>query len=392
MKSIIKTICSILILTATITSCSDSKKKESEEQVQATKDSATSNDVSLTAAQYKMAEIELGTIEMRNVSSVIKVNGVIDVEPQNMVSVSAPLGGYVKSAGLLPGEPVRKGQVIAVIENAEFIDIQQDYLESKSRLVFLEQELKRQQELRKEDINAAKTLQQVSSEYNMMRAKINGLEQKLSLIGISTKSLQAGKISRTSNLYSSINGYVMESHINRGKYVQPSDVLFELANKNDMHLALNVFEKDVRKINPGQPIRFSLANETGYKRIAKVFLIGKSAEQDGTIPVHCHLDVPNDSELLPGMYVKALIETRTEDVPALPVEAIIQSEAKDYIFIQADTAQGKVHFKMIPVIKGMEEEGFAAITFPGNFNTANAKIVIKGAYSLLSAMKNVGEE
>ena len=392
MKSIIKIIFSILIITATITACSDSKKKETEETVVTKKDSTTSDQVTLTTDQYKIAEIQLGTVQMRNLSSVIKVNGVIDVPPQNVVSISAPLGGYVKSSGLLPGQPVRKGQVVAVIENAEFIDIQQEYLESTSRMVFLGQELKRQQELRKEDINSAKTLQQVSSEYNMMRVKINALSQKLSLIGISTKALQAGRIVKTSNLYSSINGYVTASNVNRGKYVQPSDVLFELANKSDMHLALDVFEKDVRKINPGQPIRFSLASETDYNRTARVFLIGKSTEEDGTIPVHCHLDISNDPALLPGMYVKALIATRTEDVQALPVEAIIQSDAKDYIFIQTDTAQRKVHFKMIPVIKGTEQEGFVAITFPENFNPANAKIVIKGAYALLSAMKNVEEE
>jgi cobalt-zinc-cadmium efflux system membrane fusion protein len=391
MKSLIKILFSVLTLVVVIPSCSSKKSEEkTEEKVEAKDSTATKDAVTLTADQYKVAAIELGKVEMRNLGSVIKVNGVIDVPPQNMVSVSAPLGGYVKSSGLLPGQPVRKGQVVAVIENAEFINIQQDYLESKSRMVFLSQELKRQEELRKEEINAAKTLQQVSSEYNMMRAKISALEQKLSLIGISTKTVQAGRISKTSNLYSPINGFVTESNVNRGKYVQPSDVLFELANKSDMHLALNVFEKDVRKINPGQPIRFALANETDYRREAKVFLIGKASE-DGTIPVHCHLSVSNDAAMLPGMYVKAMIETRTEDVPALPVEAIIQSEGKDYIFIQTDTAQNKTTFKMIPVVKGIEQEGFVAVTLPDGYDMRVIKIVIKGAYALLSAMKNVEE-
>jgi cobalt-zinc-cadmium efflux system membrane fusion protein len=369
------------------------KKTEKTEQNDSTAQVKSAGDeVTLTSDQYKVAAIELGKVEMRNLSSVLKVNGTIDVPPQNVVSISAPLGGYVKSAGLLPGQPVHKGQVMAVIENAEFIDIQQDYLESTSRMVFLSQELKRQEELRKEEVNAAKTLQQVSSEFNMMRARINALQQKLSLIGISTKALQAGRITKTSNLYSPINGYVTTSNVNRGKYIQPSDVLFELANKSDMHLALNVFEKDVRKLMPGQPIRFALANETDYSRKGKVFLIGKAADTTGTILVHCHLSVTNDPAMLPGMYVKALIETRTDDVLALPVEAIIQSEGKDYIFAQTDTAQGKAQFKMIPVIKGTEQEGYVAITFPENFNVADAKFVIKGAYSLLSAMKNVEEE
>ena len=394
MKSTIIRTFLIITITTVLAACGDKKsEEETKTETVAKKDSIASTDVvTLTSDQYKVAAIELGKVEMRNLSSVLKVNGTIDVPPQNVVSISAPLGGYVKSSGLLPGQAVRKGQVMAVIENAEFIDIQQDYLESTSRMVFLGQELKRQQELRKEEVNAAKTLQQVSSEYNIMRAKISALEQKLSLIGISPKAVEAGRITKTSNLYSPIGGYVTTSNVNRGKYVQPSDVLFELANKNDMHLALNVFEKDVRKLMPGQSIRFALANETDYKHEGRVFLIGKAADSTGTIPVHCHLSISNDPNMLPGMYVKALIETRTDDVPALPVEAIIQSEGKDYIFIQTDTAQGKAKFKMIPVIKGTEQEGYVAITFPENFNATDAKIVIKGAYSLLSAMKNVEEE
>lgn len=69
------------------------------------------------------------------------------------------------------------------------------------------------------------------------------------------------------------------------------------------------------------------------------------------ISVHCHLKISNDPAIFPGRYVKAIIETRTQAVPALPVEAIIQSEGKDFIFVQTYTAQSKPTLKMIPVIK-----------------------------------------
>ena len=107
--------------------------------------------------------------------------------------------------------------------------------------------------------------------------------------------------------------------------------------------------------------------------------------------MHCHLNYSSDPTLLPGMYVKALIETTSDNVPALPVEAVIQSEGKDYIFIQTDTAQNKFNFKMIPVIKGTEQEGFVAVTLMEDVNMNKNKVVVKGAYSLLSAMKNVEE-
>ena len=261
MKRSINILLTTIITSASLIACSDKKKTETETTIETTanikNDSSMVNQVTLSADQYKMAEIRLGNIESRPLSGAIKVNGLIDVAPQNAVSISAPLGGYVRSTGLLPGQAIRKGQVIAVIENSLFIDIQQEYLESKSRLVYLQQELNRQQELRREEINAGKTLQQVSSEYNMQQARIRGLAQKLSLVGI-----KPGGMSKTANLYSPITGYVKESNVNMGKYVQPSDVLFELANTNDLHLALNVFEKDVRQLKVGQVIYCALANES----------------------------------------------------------------------------------------------------------------------------------
>ena len=387
---IISKISTLIILIIFAASCGN-KKEENKVDPVSNDSVAVKDEIVLTAEQYKVAEVKTGKVEQRNLSTLIKVNGLLDVPPQNAVSVSAPMGGYVKSSGLLPGQPVRKGQIVAVIENVQFIDIQQDYLESKSRLEFLALEYKRQQELRNEDINSAKTFQQVASDYKMIQAKVNALEQKLALIGLNKSTVTAGRISRTTNLYAPISGFVTASNVNMGKYVTPSDVLFELSDKSDMHLALNVFEKDVRKIRVGLRIRFALSNETEYNRLAKVYLIGKATSEDGTIPVHCHLSSSTDPSLLPGMYVKALIEIRTDNVNALPIEAVVESDGKNYIFVQKHTAQGQVTFKMIPVIKGNEEGGYVAIIFPEAFDVSSATIAVKGAYSILSAMKNVEE-
>jgi membrane fusion protein, heavy metal efflux system len=385
MKHLNKIICIALIGLTTV-ACN---QKPTEENAAATEAAAKpADEVSLTKDQYKVVGIELGKVEMRNLSNVIKASGKLDLPPENRISVSAPLGGYVRSAGLLPGQAVRKGQVVAVIENPEFIDIQQEYLESKSRLEFLQLEYKRQEDLRKEDVNSAKTFQQVSSELKIMQARMSGLQQKLSLIGISTKSLQAGKISRTSNLYSPINGFVIISNANKGKYVNATDVLFELADKNGLQLTLDVYEKDLSKIKVGQPVRFALANASDYNRIAKVFLIGKATGNEGTIPVHAYLENVADPALIPGMYAKALISVTDEALSAVPSEAIINADGNDYLFVQIKSdAIGSV-FKMIPIKKGIEEDGYTEVILPERFDP-NSQVVLKGAYSLLSAMKNV---
>lgn len=373
------------------------KQTEENKDVNGTSETATdstaskTDEVIFTSDQYNLAGIETGTIESRSLSNIIKLNGVIDVEPSSMATVSAPLGGYIKTAGLLPGQAIRKGQVLATLENPEFITLQQDYLESKGRLQYLEQEYKRQQKLRDDDVNSAKTFQQVASDYKVMQARISGLEQRLAIAGINTSALRGGKISRTANIYAPISGYIKTSNVNIGKYANPSDVLFELINKNDLHLALNAFEKDIDKIKVGQMVKFSLAKENNFNRTAKIFLVGQATGNDGVIPVHCHFQKQDQSGLVPGMYVKAWIETGTEKQLAIPTDAIVQLEGKDYLILQTKQSEKGYKFQLEQVKKGTEQEGYTAITLPEDFDSKTAKVVTKNAYSILSVLKNSEE-
>ena len=394
-KSITK-ISALLLSIILITACGNNDNKENGTPAETNvKQGATASNrvykISLTKAQYNLASIETGKVEMRNLSNIIKINGLIDVEPKSMASVSAPLGGYIKSPALIPGERVRKGQVIATIENPEFINIQQNYLESLSKLQFLEEEYQRQQKLRDEDINATKTFQQITSELNVMKARIKGYEQQLELAGINKTSVQKGNITRTANLYAPISGFVKVSNKNIGDYVTPHDVIFELINLDDIHLALNVFEKDLGMLEEGQSVKFSLANENNFNRIAKIFLIGKSAGENRSIPVHCHITT-DQKGLLPGMYVKAWVETGTQQLMAVPRDAIVQLEGKDFIILQKSEKNGSINFQLEQIKKGVEQEGYTAITLSDAMDINNSKIVTKNAYSILSALRNLDEK
>ena len=387
---------SLLILsTLLIVACGnkDSEKIGSASEASA-QEEQTSNgpkQITFTKDQYNLAAIETGKVEMRNLSNIIKLNGVIDVEPKSMATVSAPLGGYLKTAGRLPGEEVKKGQVLARIENPEFIQIQQDYLESLGKLQFLEEEFKRQEKLRAEDINSAKTFQQVSSDYKVMQARIKGYEQQLALAGISKSSVQKGNITRMANLYAPISGYIKASNVNIGNYVSPQDVLFEIVNLDDVHLALNAFERDLEKIEVGQTVKFSFANDNEFNRSAEVFLIGKATGNDRITPVYAHIKKADKNGILPGMYVKAWIETGTNKQNAVPTEAIVQYEGKDFVILQTNESDENYQFELQQVKKGIEQEGYTSISFAEDVNMSNEKIVVKNAYSILSALRNSEE-
>ncbi len=361
------------------------------------------NTIEFTEAQYRTAAIELGKVEIKQISSTIKVNGMLDAPPQQMVSISVPLGGFLKHTSLLQGSRVMKGQVIATIENLDFIQLQQDYLEAKNQFEFAKADYNRQQELAKENVNAQKALQQAKTTFGGWEAKLNGLGEKLKVINIDPASLQASRITSTMNIYSPINGYVTEVNVNIGKFVNPSDILFEIVDTQHLHAELTVFEKDVPKLKIGQKIRFTLANET-KERMATVYLLGREISKDRTIRIHCHID-KEDINLLPGMYLKAVVETGGLEVPALPERAIIDYQGKKYIFYQLtdqphavlkneDPEQHKqeYHFTMIEIQTGNSELGFTEVMLPQGFPTDAAQVVVKNAYAILSKMKNTEEE
>lgn len=370
-----------------------------------------SNTVELTEAQMKTAGIALGKIEPRQISGTIKVNGVLDVPPQQLVSISVPLGGFLKSTTMLQGSRVQKGQLIAVIENPEYIQLQQDYLEAVNQFEFSKADYERQQELAKENVNAQKTLQQAKSTYQSWLAKRNGLMAKLKLIHVDLDEVEKGNITSTGNVYSPISGYVTEVNVNIGKFVAPSDVLFEIVDTEHLHAELTVFEKDVLKLRIGQKVRFTLANES-EERMATVYLIGREISADRSVRIHCHID-KEDKELLPGMYLKANVEIGGAKVPALPNEAVIDYQGKKYIFIpvageehehaakekhtkgEGNEAEHEheegTHFSMVEVQAGNSELGFTEIALPDTIDQ-NTDVVVKGAYSILSKIKNSEEE
>lgn len=375
-----KKIIIILNILLVLSSCSNNQTDKQE--TSATK---TENTVTLTDAQYKNAGIEIGKIENRSISSVLKLNGKIDVPPQNMVSVSVPLGGYLKSTKLLPGIHVNKGEVLAVMEDPQYIQLQQDYLTVKAQFNFNESEYKRQKDLNVSKAASDKVYEQAKATYQTQYILIKSLEQKLQLIGLNPNKITANNISKSINIYSPISGFISSVNVNIGKYANPSDVLFELVNPTDIHLALSVFEKDINKLAIGQKLLAYTNTNPEKKYPCEIILISKSLSNDNATLVHCHFE-QYDKSLLPGMFMNADVELSGNNTTVLPDDAVVRFENKNYVFV----AKGNHRFEMQEVQIGNSENGFTEITNAGKF--ANESFVTKGAYNLLMTLKNTSDE
>jgi membrane fusion protein, heavy metal efflux system len=345
----------------------------------------TINEVILNEGQDKLLNLQLGKVENRPISGIVKANGMLDVPPQNLVTISAPLGGFVKYTELLQGMKVKKGQVLVVMEHPDYIQMQQDYLDSKSQLGYLELEYKRQEDLAKDNVNAIKTLQMSKSNYLSTRAKVEGLKAKLKLVNIATEDIEAGEIRNTISIISPITGFVTQVNINIGMHVNPTDVMLKIVDTDHLHAEAHVFEKDLPRLAIGQTVRIRLSNES-KERLAKVYLIGKEITPERTVRVHCHFDA-HDPSLIPGLFFTALIETNEKNVSVLPNEAVVNYNGKYFVFIADDA--NPLRFEMMEIVKGISEDGYTTVDLPPS--EAKKSVVTKGTYALLGVLKNKEE-
>lgn len=342
------------------------------------------NVVVLTQEQTKQIAIATETLQMSEVASEIKVSGKIEAPPQNYISVSAPLGGFLKSTNLLPGMKIKKGEVLAVMEDQQYIDLQEQYLQTKTALAAAEKDYLRQKALNQDKTSSDKVFEQSNVNYETLKTTLAALREKLRLVGFSPDALSETSLSRQATLVSPIDGYVAKVNVNVGKYVAPSDVLFELVNPEDIHLAMTIFEKDIDKIEVGQKV-IAFTNHSSTRYHADIILLGRNINADRSIDVHCHFD-EYDHSLLPGMFMNAIIQTGARSVKSLPEEAVQRFDGTVFVFV----ANGKNTYKTVPVSIGDTENGRVEILNAAELE--GLSVVTKGAYSLLMKLKNTNDE
>jgi cobalt-zinc-cadmium efflux system membrane fusion protein len=431
--------------------CND-KKEEHATPSQMPKEEELVTFVELTKEQFETFDIEFGKVEEMNLSTTIKASGHLEVPPQNKAEVSSYVGAVVKFISVLEGSKVQKGQTLAILEHPDFIKLQQEYVDTKNSLSYLQKEYERQKELADNDAGTGKMYQRAENEYNGGKARLNSLVSQLKVLNVNINQLNRGKITASIILKSPITGYVGHIKANTGAYAEPNTPLFEIIDNSQIHCDLLVYEKDIFKVKEGQKIHFTITNmpdhqgdHEGKPIEGEIFGIDKSFE-GASKAITVHAKIKNESHaLIPGMYVNALIDVGQNRTKAVASDAIFTTDGKQFVFIRNKMTGCKIHkdcaahefcapsencsehpkcelhehspfdkvcskhpeceahekckaiehsdayyFTMKEIKKGITDLGFTAISFIDDVPN-DATIVTKGAFYLFSKSKTSGQ-
>lgn len=382
----------MLLATLFLSACSskkagtddETKKEESTKEISAAK-------AVITKQQFAALDIQLGHIEQKNLSSVLKATGVLQVPPQNKANITSILGGTVNQILVKEGDHVERGQVLVTLINPVFVKLQEEYLDAAAQLAFAEGDYARQKELSDKNISAQKTFQQAESNYRSIRAKVSSLKNQLGLLNINATSLTPENISSTISVMSPIGGSISDIDVNIGSTLDATTHLMDVVDNTHLHLDVFVFEQDLPKIKNNQWIDFTLTNLSGKFFTARIFSIGAAFEGESkTIPIHAEI-TGEKSGLIEGMNVTAGINIGENLASTVLSGAIISNAGNDYIFIQIKEEPESFAFDKIQVKRGITNGSFAEIT-PLQPIPEKAKVVTNGAFYLMAMLTNAGEE
>lgn len=340
-----------------------------------------SNEIMVTSSQFDGEKMQLGKLVEHQFNRTVKTNGMIDVPPENKSNVSTFMGGYITKTPLLIGDKVKKGQLLVTLENPEFVEIQQNYLEVSEQLNYLKSEFERQETLFKENITSQRNFLKAESTYKSSVAQYNGLRKKLNMMNINPASVEQGQITSKINLYAPIEGFITKVNVSNGTYVSPADVILEIVDTEHIHIEISVFEKDILNIEKGQKIEFRIPEASDKTFEAEVHLVGTTIDGNNrTVKVHAHILNEKEANFIVGMFVEADIITNSETSLALPKEAMVEIE-DIYFALVLNTKTDNYLFEKVKLEIGQQTEDYVEIMNTSDF--IDKQILVKGAFMLL---------
>jgi cobalt-zinc-cadmium efflux system membrane fusion protein len=353
----------------------------------------------------------------------IAVPGKIEVIPTRQFDQHAPLSGRIAKVLVNPGEGVKAGEMLAVIDSPEMnqlaaqllqgkVDTETEYArqqaasneevrQAQEKLRLADAAMKRVQKLfdakiasQKEvltaeaDMALAQTRIKTATEnreivLKALKSKIQlvqqPLRQRLKMLGVSDERiddmLRNQKTLTSVPVFSARAGVVINITASPGKNIDPSVSLFTIADLTKVWATADVYEDDMAQMKVGEPVMVKVHGIDGPPVEGVLTYIGNEVDPaTRTLPVRAELDNPS-LRLKPDMFAELLIQT-SDSLPiiALPRDAIVQNNGHNMVFVTAAGGYQPVYVRL-----GRSFGEKAEITQGLN---AGQAVVVRGAFQL----------
>lgn len=325
------------------------------------------------------AQLRLAEATLAPVTETLRVAGNIGFDEQRLARIGASITGRVTQIDVVLGQSVRKGDVLARLNSAELSQQQLAYLKAHAQLALNKRNAERARALFEADVIGAAELQRRESEYKISQAETHAAADQLRLLGISDAAItrlgQQGAVESVTSVVSTLNGVVVERKLLQGQVVQPSDLLFAVADLSRLWAVAQVPEQQMAQVRVGQSVSIEVPALGNEKLVGKLIYVAQTIDPETrTVLVRTALD-NRDGRLKPAMLATMLITAPTVERLVVPASAVVRENDEDHVFV----AEDERHFRLVRVKLGPEQGGKRVVL---SGIKAGERIVTEGAFHL----------
>ncbi|MBR08442.1 MAG: hypothetical protein CMP48_12290 [Rickettsiales bacterium] len=328
----------------------------------------------LTKEQMTYNQIEVGKLPKGVVYHTISSTGNVDVPPNHSIRLSAPIEAYLSKVLVLPGDKVKKGQVLGYLTHPSIAELQRNYLTAKSQLEYITKDVVRKSQLIDGKTVSQRNYELLKSDQVTAEANLRAIEADLSRLGINTSSISAESVSQTLPLRAPIAGMVTDLFLKTGEHVNTSEPILSLLNHEHEHVELQVYQQDLSKVKKGMKVLLRLPGET-QEYGGEVFLVNSQLSRE-TLSANIHVHPDEDfPDVAINSVVFGKIVYQADSAFVLSSTEVLKEGELSFAFI--NSAEG---FKKIQINAGYDDGNQVAILGPEEVLTG--EVVLKGNYNL----------
>ncbi|MEE9372018.1 MAG: efflux RND transporter periplasmic adaptor subunit [Saprospiraceae bacterium] len=373
----------VILFTILFSSCFHSHDSHDHGEEEKTENKAK-DELELNAIQIKNIGLKYGKVTNRNINSVLKLTGRIEMPSSGKAIVGAKLSGQVVKVHVKAGDQVKKGQTIYTLENLDIIEWQEDLQQAQADLTYINKEVQRQKELSDQSLAPLKKYEMAIAQQRKMQINIKAKRSKLQSLGLQSADLQSFR--STYAIKAPANGMIQHLLGSVGEYVDATTHLAEIVNNDHLHLHLLAYGAEVSLLQKGQKIVFFIQSRPEKLLDAEVKWINSIVDENkNSYDVHAEI-IGNLKGLIAGEFIEARIINQERKVATLPLAAITSDKGINYIFIKEEVHEDGTHFKKIKIMTGEKDLGYVEVKSIDPV-TDDMDIVIEGAFFLMAESK-----
>ena len=335
--------------------------------------------LTLSDEQINSAGIQLVEAKAQSISLTLPFPGEVRFDEDRTAHVVPRVSGVVESVHVNLGQPVKKGQLLAVIASQQISDQRSEQAAAQRRLELARTTYERERQLWQDKISAEQDFLQARQALQEAEIAMSNARQKISVLSGSSVASGGNRY----ELRAPFDGVVVEKHLGIGEVVSETTNAFTLSDLSRVWVTFGVSPKDLNKVLVGKAVTVS-APELNAEVTGTVAYVGSLlGEQTRTATVRVTLANPQGA-WRPGLFVTVLVETDTRQARvAVPETAVQTVEDKPTVFVRTEDG-----FQAKPVEVGSRAAGLVEITGglePGVQVAAAGSFILKSELGKASA-------